>query len=208
MNTYPSKILPSTAYKLIEGDIKEYHLVRFTSTKDSNKLMDLDTGFLEPRHVCSPRENMIDLSTNLLGIFTLSHLDIELTKEGKEEYMIYCDPDETVTIPIYGTHYLLNSDRGFWVLLIGHIHNTEVKYKISAEDYVATCEVIHTPMKWNYWHFSIRWRLDDGYWNTLDPRGKKKWSRRLANDARSHIRKFAKIEISEYPEIDQNLYLS
>lgn len=205
---YPYKLLPNKNYKLIDSDLGVHHLVRHTAVQDIQELQEESTGLIKAKYICSPRENIIDLSTNLLGIFDHDHLGIELTKAGKIKYMHYCFPDEQVNLPVFTEDFNLNSDRGFFHLLISDINNTLVKYKIGEKEFEAKCKVLHTPMKWNYWHFSIRWILtDQKYWNELDPRGKKKWSKRLAHVSRSHLQMFANLQIPRTKNLEEEAYV-
>ena len=87
--------------------------------------------------------------------------------------------------------------RGCWYVKISEIINQKAIYKYGDEGFNASCGIYHTPMKWNFWHFSIRWFLEKEqcYWHELDNKHKKKgWYQRLAHETRSIIRKFAKTD--------------
>ena len=205
---YPTNLLPNPAYKKIDCDLSEYHLVRYTDTIDKSEIVEPSTGLIKAKYISYPSENISDLSINLLGIFQHEHLEIELTEKGKEFYMVYCEPDIKVEPPLYEEDFELNNNRGCWHLIIGEIQDTPVEYKIEQENFNAICKVIHTPMNWNYWHFSIRWLLEDNeYWIRQDKRGKKTWKKRLAHDARSHLQRFASIEIPKFKTIERGNYI-
>ena len=69
----------------------------------------------------------------------------------------------------------------------------------------AICHVKHTPMMWNYWHFSVRWKLGDNeYWNELSPEERKNWIKRLAHESRAHIQKYAFIGLPESEPLHEN----
>ena len=102
---YPSEILPQPEFKIIDCDLSDQHLIRSTSTKEKEELVDRNTGLVKTEHICSPRTNMEDLSTSLFGVFNQYHNAIELTKEGKNLYSEYCPPNIEVVPPVHNEHY-------------------------------------------------------------------------------------------------------
>ncbi len=202
---FPSEILPNPSYKYIECDLSDRHLIRSVVNNDSD-IVDNITGHVRQEHICSPREHAADLSTSLLGIFEVKHNQIQLTKNGKLKYNEYCAPDIEVEIPIYQEHFNIDTSKRYWVILIGAIHGTFVDYTKSDLPFTAECIVQHTPMKWNYWHFSIRWLTEDGFWHELSDKERKKIAGRLAQEARSHIAMFATIQEPNYSELDLEDY--
>lgn len=204
---FPVKLLPNSQYKYIVCDLSEYFLARFTNTNNIDELIDPVTGFIRQAHICLPSQHCSDLSTNLLGVFEVSNLQIELTEEGKEHFKFYCEPNIEVSTPIYNKDFVLNTKRHFWIIIIGAIHNTIVDYTKSNLPFKAKCLVLHTPMKWNYWHFSIRWLTDQGFWHNLSEKEKEKLTKRLGHEARAHIANFAKIEKPNYSELEKECYL-
>ncbi|MEQ8426043.1 MAG: hypothetical protein RIA63_15090, partial [Cyclobacteriaceae bacterium] len=165
------------------------------------------TKFVKQEHICQPRDQVADLSTSLLGVFEIEHLKIELTEEGKRKYNEYCPPDFDAKVPIYKGDYVWNFDRHFWSISIGDIDNVDVSYQRGDMPFKAKCLVIHTPMKWNFWHFSIRWRVDDEFWHNLDSKAQRKLAKRLGHEARSHIAKFAKAEVPNCYPLEEINYL-
>jgi hypothetical protein len=199
---FPSRILPNPSYKYIQCDLNSRYLIR-SVPGDSGDLLDPVTGLIKQEHICSPRDQVADLSTSLLGIFEISDNQIFLTASGKGKYNEYCLPDIEVEAPIFQEDFGVDTTKRYWVILIGAIHKTPVDYTKSDLGFTAECLVEHTPMKWNYWHFSIRWLTDDeGFWHNLSDKEKKKLARRLGQEARSHIAMFAKVEEPNYSELD------
>jgi hypothetical protein len=209
--SYPVKILPNENYKSIECDLSDHFLIRYIPMHNVNVLKDLIepiTGHIKQSYVFSPKERAQDLSTRLLGVFEISHLKIDLTKSGKGKYNEYCQPECKVSPPVFEEDYVINNDRHFWVLLISEINNIKVDFTKSNMPFKAICRVQHSPMKWNYWHFSVRWETDDGMWHELpDNEKKKKWSNRLAHEVRTLIAMYAKIEEPNYSELDKSCYI-
>lgn len=207
---YPTEILPQTNRKLISCDIHKHFLIRSTPTLAD--LVDETTGDIKQTTICSPTEQITDLSTSLLGVFTLFHNKIELTKESKEKYGAYCLPDSEVEIPIYKTDFYLNENKGFWTILIENIFNKDVKYTFGDKPdviFTAICSVIHTPARWNFWHFSLKWYLSEHncYLDQIqDEKLRKKISKRLSGESRAMIAKFAKIVEPDYHQLLEDCY--
>ncbi|GAB3414536.1 hypothetical protein [Niabella aquatica] len=68
---------------------------------------------------------------------------------------------------------------------------------------------MHTPTKWNFWHFSIRWHITDknAFLNDIDDlKEQKKIIKRLKSEARALIAKFASIEKPTYNQLDKNCF--
>lgn len=201
---YPSEILPKSTYKLITCDLSNHYLIRYTNSKKREDIFNEELNQIKQTEICSPSEGMNDLSTSLLGVFEPSFLQIDLTTFGKEKYNYYCEPDIEVDVPIFNEDFAIKDSRGFWVVLIGDINETTADYTKGDIDtkFKATCVIQHTPMKWNYWHFSIRWKTaEQGFWHELKDSQRKKLAKRLGHEARSNIAKFAKIEEPNYSQL-------
>ncbi len=205
--SYPIEILPNNNYKFITCDLSNYHLIRHTSASSFAEQIDESTGLLKQDYICKPRENICDLSTSLLSIFNNSHLSLNLLPEGKQKYNHYCPADLTVDIPVLNTDYETVLERHFWSILISKINQQQVDYQKSNDPFIAICCVCHTPMKWNYWHFSIRWLLPDGFLHEKpEEEIKKKWVSRLAHEARSLVAMHAKSFLPEYELLEEAYY--
>ena len=98
---YPTEILPSIHRKLISCDIQSHFLIRSTLTSLEADLIDEATGDIKQTAICSPKEQITDLSTSLFGVFTVEHNKIELTNGSKKKLSAYCEPDCIVEVPIY-----------------------------------------------------------------------------------------------------------
>ncbi len=209
---YPTEILPNKDRKLISCDVQSYFLLRSTPTSVVADLIDEATGDLKQTSICSPAEHITDLSTSLLGVFTVAHNKIELTKEGKLKHGVYCAPDCIAEVPVYELDFYLDANKGFWTILIEKIFNESVSYTFGdrpGEIFTAICSIVHTPALWNYWHFSIKWYLNDNgcYLDEIqDDKLKKKISKRLSGAARAMIAKFAKIIEPNYQELTTECY--
>ena len=204
---YPIEILPNINRKLISCDVNECFLLRSTPTSVVADLIDEETGDVKQTTICFPTENITDLSTSLLGVFNLAHIKITLTKEKSKELGDYCAPDFDAKPPVFGRDYYIDENKGFWTILIQKIINEPVTYFFGdkpEEIYTAICCIVHTPTFWNYWHFSIKWSLNEYscYLNDIqDEKLKIKISKRLSGNARAMIAKFAKITEPDFHEL-------
>jgi hypothetical protein len=209
---YPIEILPNENRKLISCNVQSHFLIRSTPSSIKSNLIDESTGDIRQTTICSPSEHITDLSTSLLGVYSLNHNQIELTKESKSRLGSYCLPDTNVEPPVYKTDFYLDANKGFWTILIGKIFNQSVSYTFGdhpGQIFTAVCSVVHTPAFWNFWHFSIKWYLNDHncYLDEIqDDKLKKKISKRLSGEARAMIAKFAKIIEPDYQELSADCY--
>lgn len=210
-NMYPVTILPNKKYKTITADVNDYFLIRHALLNDNDTLLDTTTGHIKENYISSPKEYMQDLSTSLLGHFDPTFIEIELIKKGKELYNHYCNPDDSVKTPIKGIHYISNTSRTFWTIKIGDVNNHPVQFQNVNGTFTANCQVLHTPMKWNYWHFSIRWFLpaNNTYWNELPDDQKKKapFKKWLAHESRVLIKTHAKDILPNMELLPSNHYM-
>ncbi len=103
----------------------------------------------------------------------------------------YCNADDIVNVPIEHTDYLL-IDRCFFIVPIGAIEQKTISFPKEQKDKNAVCFVVHTPTRWNYWHFSIRWQVDGKFIHLNNISGT--WARTLRSNAKALISKFAIIE--------------
>ena len=204
---YPLKILPSKIYKMIDCDLSEHIIARYTEVGKED-LLDEISFQIKEEYICTPREHMRDLSTALIGVFEFKHFSIELTNIGKIEYGNYCDPDIEVETPIENTHYKINERRHYWWVQVKEINLKEINYSMSNREHYATCYIIHTPMKWNYWHFSIRWKTHLGFWDSIeDKKIKKNIGKNLGHEARTFVKMFAKVTVEpDYYELNKEFY--
>jgi hypothetical protein len=175
---------------------------------ETNSSPDPVTGGVSVQNVCSPKEHVADLSTNLHGVFRLEHCSIELTPQGKQDYALYCAPNEVVEPPLEHIHFSHNAQRGFWSIPVRRLHGQLVEYNQSNLPFKAECMVTHTPMKWNFWHFSLRWRLEDGrQLHDLPDKERQKTAKRVAHDARALIAKFARYAVPPDISLEERCYL-
>ena len=197
---YPTEILPSSEKEYI-SPLLNYWLIRHTNEND---IWDDELDMLNESAVCSPKTNMPDLSCSLLGVFKEEHSKIWIKNK---DYLVYCEPKESVSIPKLEEDFEVVLNRNYWLLNVSKIENISVRYNRDNVEYSATCHVRHTPMKWNVYHISINWYLEQEkkYWHELsDELLKKGWSKeKLSSRTRSEIRvKVGKLRIEDLKESD------
>lgn len=204
---YPSKILPNPNYKLITCDVSNHAIVRYTTAVNKDDIIEPETQKVKVDCISSPREGMADLSTSFLGVFQLENLRITLTDEGKNVYNEYCEPNLLVEAPVIDTHYS-EIERGYWWIIIKDINQEKVDFVFDNKTYKAQCRVEHTPMKWNYWHYSVRWYIEGvGYWHLMeDMKLKAKFGKKLGHEARTYVKMFAKVDEPNITDLSEEFY--
>jgi len=93
-----------------------------------------------------------DLSTNLLGIFTLQDIYIKVNNENLLE--LWVEGDDVAHEFKEPFDFELKPERGYFYFNVHDVLDLEIPGGISGIP-VNFC-VIHTPIKANFWHFSIR----------------------------------------------------
>lgn len=199
---YPIEILPNKRYKKITQNISKFCLVRYIDGKfESNELKDPVTGNVKVEYIANPRDQISDLSTSLLSVFRIEHNYISLTDYGKKEYNHECMPNEHVITPIHEKHFTIDKNKSFWFVTIGDLFEKEITVELDRKtSYIVKCIIVHTPMKWNFWHFSIRWIATDRNNNQV------KLTRAVYTNARIMLSKHSSTDEPKYSPIEKSYY--
>ncbi|MBP6234863.1 MAG: hypothetical protein KA270_00935 [Saprospiraceae bacterium] len=203
--SYPVEILPNKEYKQITCVLLPYRLTRFTNTKD---ILD-DTGLIMQSYIVSPKEGILDLSLSLLGIFEFEHNQISLLDLGKTKYNQYCAPNETVDIPQMDIDYIINLERSWWSISIQKImeQNYTCFYKETEIKFMPV--ITHTPMMWNYWHFSLTWAISNFDIDSIASTNQKnRFKEIISSTARSSIQQYSMSGEIPFDIIDEKEYKS
>ena len=200
---YPERLLPKPNYKRIQDftELQDKALIRFFYKEDTEELT--------LKKIASPREQILDLSTNLLGIFKEKDIFIKIIrkeKNPKDNYFLQDWKEGTqVKVPQYKKDFYFFFNRGYFFLKISDINGQSYTYEDQNHNiYKYTCKVTHSPTNSNFWHCSLNWFSDDGD-NIINL--KKKHKRRIANAIRRQLIKFAKTKIENYDySINKSLY--
>ena len=206
---YPSVILPHPDFKSITCDISNCFLLRIIFTGDRAKIFDEITGKPHLEYICSPRSHIIDFSTSLLGVFLPEHIFIKLTEQGMEKYNNYCEPDTNVESPIYEEDFELDNDRLFWCFKVSDMHEKEFKFmggKDGKEEVSITSLIRHTPMLWNFWHFSIHWLTQEGIVTRKGEAGSKKIEQKVAHSAMVFLLENLTMDLPDYNVLPRECY--
>lgn len=210
---YPLHLLPQIEYKSINCDLSEYYLTRhFDILDDSTPLVDAN-GLLEDKYLFSPSSRLGDMSTSLLSVFERYDINVALTRPaGVKSFAVYCNNDFTSTIPKIFEHFYFANNRSSWQIKIGTIHGIELN-SLNADgsnEKAFYCEIIHTPAKWNFWHFSIRWKFADGnYFFQLFEENKvnKGNIKRISSAVRILLKKHAELDVVDCPVLPPHHYM-
>ncbi|MEZ4960434.1 MAG: hypothetical protein R2830_11505 [Saprospiraceae bacterium] len=200
---YPHHLLPKQNYKIIpyEPWMNTYHLLRHTQNKE---LRDPETGLLKLDYIVLQTDHLRDLSTNLLGTFTPEDCFWSIKKEPFQDYFgVLWEIGEEVKTPDEADCDYLDH-RGAFYLKIEDCAGNQVKSG-GQDEITVICDVLHTPVRCNFWHFSLRWKDEHGeYFNDLKPK-------RIRNFFRSWVRKFiqdrAIFETPEYVPVPVEKYV-
>lgn len=202
---YPVEILPQSGRAFISCDLTGKYLLRYCEV---DEITDPETGFLTDKAIGEPAATqMPDMSTSLLGIFMPDHISIHVFNK---DYQVECEPDIDVPVPIYKQDFSLIEKRNGWYILISKIAGKKAEY-INGEtkkSTTATCEVFHTPMKWNYWHFSVRWFVHEfnEFYHKLSEEKKQTWYKKLSHAIRVEIKKYGTDKVPDIIPLEEQKY--
>jgi len=152
---YPTRLLPKCNYKKIKwsSDLCPLFLSRHTPTMD---FLD-ENNILRDECIAKQSDHLRDLSTNLLGFFLIEDNKIEVF-EKKKDFFLEWNENDSASIPIYNEDFIVNEERGCVFWNIGEIASLIFTHTdcIDNNKYQLSFKVLHTPIKCNFWHFSIR----------------------------------------------------
>ncbi len=208
--------MPSGDKKTIDCNISECIIFRNFIEEEGKPIIDYNTNSINQAYLVSPSARLVDFSTNLYGIFTLDDGLIEIIGERLEYYHQYCEPTETVIVPLFNQDFQRIENRKFWYIKVGVLEELEVVYPgaKNSTQFVAECKICHTPMRWNFWHFSIRWLIrpdeEKDFWlNEIPSNQQKKYIKKIVTELRSVLTFNAKLELhNEFETIPDSEYLT
>lgn len=206
---YPQHLLPKSDYKLIEWAewLDGHYLLRYAP---NGNLKDTDTGMLRLDYIVPENgvSQLRDFSTSLLGIFLPEDRFWKFVGERRTYFSYELWPlGEEVEEPVFGQDVERDETRGMFFLRIGDIVGQEVHYNIGDQNnFNATCKVIHTPNRANFWHFSVRWFNQDG---DIYPNQRGNWINRMLKTAlRTVILENVRFDVPEIHPILEAHYLA
>ena len=205
---FPSEILPNKEYKIIDCSVDCCHLARTYKSIADLPIINPLTGSIQLKYVAEPTKHIADYSTNLMGIFELQHLLISLTTDGKNKFSQECAPDENVETPVFNEDFIVADDINYFSILVSDLDNVKVDYSFGDDKLIGICRIEHTPMRWNFWHFSIRWVNHNGDYlhQVKDNKLDSGWARRLCSAAKAIVVQYAKLTDPPYFIIPKTCY--
>ena len=199
---YPDHLIPKPDYRIIKDTtaIGVHCLQR--STKD-NAILNPDTGKIKVEYIAFQRDHLRDLSTNLIGVFKTEDRFWKIVGDRKAHYTELWHEGEKVT-HLTKEDWSYNEQFGAIYFPIDELLNMTVPYTRGndPEQKTVQCKVLHTPVRSNFWHCSIRWFNEDG--DMIDQKGK--WSKRMLSTARSMLVELGRLEPDFEEEVAEHLY--
>ena len=154
---YPVRLLPRKNYRKVrlEDLSDQTSLVRSALTFE----VEDDFGFLRTDAIVSRANDCADMSCNHNGMCEIKdlHIYIKDSKERNERW------DEASDSKISDDEWLFKDPKPpLFINQIKKIHNKkypDIKRPVGnkIESISIICKVIHDPMKYNFWHFEIRY---------------------------------------------------
>lgn len=199
---YPERLIPKPDYRIIKDTtpIRAHCLQR--STKDTT-ILNPETGKIKVEYIAFQRDHLRDLSTNLIGVFKTEDRYWRIIGDRKVYFISLWNEGEIVTPPTEDD-LEYNEQFGAIYFSIDELLNMTVPYTRGNEQEEKTvwCKVLHTPVRSNFWHCSIRWFNEDG--DIIDQKGK--WSKRMLSTARSMLVELGRLEPVLEEKIPEEVY--
>lgn len=199
---YPEHLIPRPDYRIMVdvSHLDGYCLQRSTPGTD---IIDPDTSKIKAKYVAFQRDHLRDLSTNLISVFQPEDRYWGVTGERKAYYVELWQEGETVAQPT-PEESTRDEQKGAIYFSIQELLAMEVPYEKGDEEGVrlVQCKVLHTPVRSNFWHFSIRWFNEDG--EIMNQKGK--WSKRMLTTARSMLIEIGRMAPTSPKTLPQALY--
>lgn len=200
---YPDRLLPRPNYRLISDveALNSFFLQRSTIDLD---IIDPVTNTIKPTYVSSPTEHLHDLSTNLIGVFIPEDRFWRIIGENKEYFTREPWPvGEAAKAPSYPNDFERVTNLGAIYFPVNKLNGLSIPYNKGAKDgFTAICRILHTPVRSNFWHFSLRWFNEEG--DVLYQKGS--WKKRMLTSTRAALIEFGAISEPEIQNIDISLY--
>lgn len=200
---YPDRLLPRPNYRLI-SDVEALNLFFLQRSTPDLDIIDPVTNTIKPTYVSSPTEHLHDLSTNLIGVFIPEDRFWRIIGENKEYFTREPWPvGEVVKTPSYPDDFEHVTNLGAIYFPVNKLNGLSIPYNKAAEDgFTAICRILHTPVRSNFWHFSLRWFSEEG--DVLHQKGS--WKKRMLTSARAALIEFGVISEPEVQYLDISLY--
>lgn len=200
---YPDRLLPRPNYRPISDieALNSYFLQR--STPDSD-VIDPETNTIKPSYISFQSGHLHDLSTNLISVFVPEDRFWRIVGEKKDYYTRELwSVGETVVTPFHPNDFEYIDTLGAIYFLIHQLNGLSISYNIGDQDgFIAICKILHTPVRSNFWHFSLRWFNEEG--DVLLQKGS--WKKRMLTSARAALIEFGVISEPKIQKIDISLY--
>lgn len=153
---YPARLLPKSSYRKIAlvEELLPLFLLRHTPTKD---ILLPSTNEINPDNLKIQSDHLKDLSTNLLGEFTVDDNKIEIIERDKDFFDDWIEADSLINVPRFNEDFVINEERGYIYFNIKDVISMRLSHETADKIlYNLIFKIIHTPTKCNFWHFSIR----------------------------------------------------
>lgn len=200
---YPGRLIPRLCFKHIQTDLSAYFLCRAVSDK---ALLTPVNGMFSEEMICSVNKELFDYSTNLLGVFLPEDTKIVLIGDDKKLFYSYWDFEEEVTIPVFGKDFEVAENRICFFFPIASLHQKiciPMPSTPNSQGDKLTANVIHTPTRSNYWHFSIRWEDQNGEFKKYTGSA---WQKRICATMMASLQEFIVINMPDSTPIPENIY--
>lgn len=202
---YPDRLIPRLRFKRIQTDLSAYFLCRAVSDK---ALLTPNSGIYSDEMLCSENKELFDYSTNLLGVFLPEDSRIVLIGEDKKQFYSYWDFVEEVNVPVFGKDFEVAENRVCFFLPIASLHQKiclPLPNPPKNQGDTITANVIHTPTRSNYWHFSVCWKDQKGEFEKYKG---STWQKRICSTMKAYLQEHILVKTPIHFPLPESAYVN
>lgn len=150
IGNYPAHLSPQLGFSYLsvaQLTTQERYLLRAVE----GELIYDEGGYLDASCICNPRERLLDLSVNVLGTFTPTDGRWRVSPHQSWQ------PGQVVQMPTTVSHW---QPYDWYAVAIDRLHQQPTTCMTNGQ--VVHCYVCHDPTHANYWHFVVRFAVEQG----------------------------------------------
>ncbi len=202
---YPDRLIPRSHFKRIVTDLVDYFLCRVVIDK---ALLTPQNGVYSDELLCLDNKELFDYSTNLLGEFMPEDNRIVLIGENKKHFYSYWDFVEEINIPVFGQDFEVDEKRVCFFFPIASLHQKiclplPSPPKNSGE--TITANVMHTPTRSNFWHFSVCWKDQKGEFEKYKGSA---WQKRICSTMKAYLQEHILVKLPNHFPPPESAYVN
>lgn len=199
---FPSNLRPKWYYKFINEIEPNWIFQRATLKKSENQ----ESRLINPEIIASPAKHLLNYSVNLLGEYKDENKSVTLTNEGKKLFDVKWKEFCITSKPKHQRDFEFNSEKGALYFFVNDILGTDYDLNYKGNDFKIVPIIKHDPMKWNFWHFEISWKVSPNDHIPTSNNGRRDFDREVAHAIRASFQYLANDSCEIAYNLNESIY--